>query len=433
MQRKMIVKTDNPGLQGVFIKGAYHRFANQQIEVDAVDAHELLGRNAGYSIIKSENPLLKNNLIPFNTDNWNSKYRKLIAHTPISFENGYGKAAIMMIRGLIQEGVDVKTLLVNWGAHSDQHVAQEVRDSRAKTGENLDTFHIMMNVGNAFGMSSAKRLVGYTMLETTLIPESFVKGINENAERVIVPCTQNRQAFIDSGVKVDVEVIHLGIDPELYQYKERKESDVYTFGTMGHLTHRKGTDILVRAFQQAFQKGENVRLILKTHSAAMKGGAIVAPYLKGTLNDKRIIFVNEVYTPEILNTEFFHKIDCFVFPTRGEGYGLPPVEAMATGLPVIGTNWSGLADYMNSDYSYPLDYDIVDMPPPPYGYGDELRRDGQQWAEPKIDHLIELMRHVYNNRGEAIAKGARANAYVRRWLTFREQAKKIIKYLDKKV
>jgi glycosyltransferase involved in cell wall biosynthesis len=169
----------------------------------------------------------------------------------------------------------------------------------------------------------------------------------------------------------------------------------------------------------------------------------MAPYLTpDKIRDKdRYILDYRILSPEQLNKEFFHRIDCFVFPTRGEGYGLPPVEAMAVGLPVIATNWSGPADYMKESHSYPLNYKLVDMPRnfdangkeiDFRGYPKDLARDGQQWAEPDVDHLIELMRRVYENRAESKKKGKAAQAYVRRWLTAEQTTKKLISYLDSK-
>lgn len=46
--------------------------------------------------------------------------------------------------------------------------------------------------------------------------------------------------------------------------------------------------------------------------------------------------------------------DCFVLPTRGEGWGMPLLEAMAYGRPVIATDWSAHTDFMTEDVAYPL-------------------------------------------------------------------------------
>jgi glycosyltransferase involved in cell wall biosynthesis len=53
----------------------------------------------------------------------------------------------------------------------------------------------------------------------------------------------------------------------------------------------------------------------------------------------------------------YAAVDCFVLPTRGEGWGLPIFEAMAMGLPVIATNWSGQVDFMNENNAFPIRVD----------------------------------------------------------------------------
>lgn len=50
-------------------------------------------------------------------------------------------------------------------------------------------------------------------------------------------------------------------------------------------------------------------------------------------------------------------------PRRGEGWGLPVVEAMAMQLPVVVTNFSGPTAYLSEAVGYPLQYELANVPP----------------------------------------------------------------------
>jgi len=98
--------------------------------------------------------------------------------------------------------------------------------------------------------------------------------------------------------------------------------------------------------------------------------------------------------------------DCFVSLHRSEGFGRGLGEAMALGKLVLGTNWSGNADFMTADNSLPVKHELV-----------KLRRDeypfwrGQSWAEPDVAHAVELMRPILDDptRGRAIALRGQAD------------------------
>ena len=93
--------------------------------------------------------------------------------------------------------------------------------------------------------------------------------------------------------------------------------------------------------------------------------------------------------------------DAFVLPSRGEGWGRPHVEAMAMGLPVIATNWSGPAAYLDESVGYPLEFEVQPVP-------SDLNLEGHNWAEPNVAHLRMLMRRVYERRDEALERGKAA-------------------------
>jgi glycosyltransferase involved in cell wall biosynthesis len=109
-----------------------------------------------------------------------------------------------------------------------------------------------------------------------------------------------------------------------------------------------------------------------------------------------------------------------VLPTRGEGWGMPVLEAMACGLPAIATNWSGPADFLTPAVGYPLDVKaMVDAEARcPY-------YDGFQWAEPDAEHLRFLLREVFDHPDDARAKGLAAAADVAGNYTWQHVANRV--------
>jgi glycosyltransferase involved in cell wall biosynthesis len=105
---------------------------------------------------------------------------------------------------------------------------------------------------------------------------------------------------------------------------------------------------------------------------------------------------------------------------------LPALEAMATGLPVIATNWSGMADFLDPDDSLPLEYTLEN----PGGYGVYTARFWGQWAEPSYEHLRALLRWLYEHPDDGAALGRRAAARVRRDWTWAGPARQLYDDLD---
>jgi glycosyltransferase involved in cell wall biosynthesis len=84
--------------------------------------------------------------------------------------------------------------------------------------------------------------------------------------------------------------------------------------------------------------------------------------------------------------------DAVVSLHRSEGFGLILAEAMFLGKPVIATGWSGNMDFMTSENSCLVAYELVmlDRTYGPY-------RTGQQWANPDIDDAARQMRRVVDD------------------------------------
>jgi len=241
-------------------------------------------------------------------------------------------------------------------------------------------------------------LTGVTMFEASRLPDNWATLINQYCTRLVVPCAWNVQVFETSGVRVPISIVPWGINPEEYFYmerntltpalsqRERGEERPYTFVWSGTPDLRKGWDVAYRAFRLAFGDRNDVQLILHFREA-LPG----QPRFRDR-NVRAMVGSIDDYAWRAL----LASADVFVYPARGEGWGLPPREAAATGLPVIATNFGGLAQDIGA-WAMPLD--VRRMVTAEYGYFDAGSIG--EWAEPDIDHLVELMRWCECNRDAA--------------------------------
>ena len=99
--------------------------------------------------------------------------------------------------------------------------------------------------------------------------------------------------------------------------------------------------------------------------------------------------------------------DCYVSLHRSEGLGLTISEAIALGVPVIATGYSGNLDFMT-------DANANIVPMHKVRVGDEAGGYSPLavWAEPNLDEAVALMRSVYENPVLAREKAGRAQAEI---------------------
>jgi glycosyltransferase involved in cell wall biosynthesis len=175
--------------------------------------------------------------------------------------------------------------------------------------------------------------------------------------------------------------------------------------------------MLVQAFCSEFNNNEPVELWLKNSNEIF--GFERSP-------DKRIKFIDILLDPGDL-LKFYYDIDCLVFPSKAEGAGMPPREAMSTGLPVILTNWSGLADISNKKFNYPIEPVAIDE------IEADFRKTSQPGNQARIDikELMYWMRYVYEHQDEAKSKGKLASNWIKKEYNLDSCAKSILDVLIK--
>jgi hypothetical protein len=261
------------------------------------------------------------------------------------------------------------------------------------------------------------------MFETSAPPEAWTKPLNQ-CRRLMMPCKQNKEAFEGRGVTTPIDVVPLGVNPDNWPATDRSGRDgKFTFLMSAGLTFRKNPVGAAEAFVAAFPNSEEVRLILKTRGAVASSG--FRYWRKFLPNDERIYVISEESTPKQM-LDWMRQADAFVFPSKGEGFGLTPLQAMCTGLPTIVSDNSGMSEYANPKYNYPIPCREIPVPDHAHGGFPPDWGDVGNWWEPDFDCLVETMREVYRRHDEARAKGMAAARWVRGTWTIEQTCNRIL-------
>jgi len=206
--------------------------------------------------------------------------------------------------------------------------------------------------------------------------------LNAHFDLLLVPSTFSRAAAIRSGVRIPIEVCPYGVDArEFHPPRDDRDPDrPFTFLALGGATERKGTDVVVAAFAREFRGHPAVRLHIKAFSYDH-----LLPWLHRVLaraGAAREQIVLEHGDAASVGAHF-RQADAGLFPFRGEGFGLPILECLASGTPALVTRGGG-----------PLDYAVGAT----WVRASAMVRHGKHQLEPDRAHLQRLMRRAVTRR-----------------------------------
>ncbi|MHB8064143.1 MAG: glycosyltransferase [Ruminiclostridium sp.] len=242
------------------------------------------------------------------------------------------------------------------------------------------------------------------------------KLLNSVPDQVWVPSLHSKMALLNSGVMEErIRIVPNGYLDNVFTVNNmnitNKKKFVFLHVSNFKFYLRKGIDVLLESYIKAFDKKDDVELRIHSQNDAKIAEIfeLISKFQSIYRHSPNIVIKNHPLSHKELST-IYNYCDCFVFPSRGESFGLPPLEAMACKKPVIVTNWGGMLDFCNSENAYLIDYDLEPVKTWLYqGWGGGLQ------ANPKVDSLAELMVHVYNNPIERNKKAARACEDVKEW------------------
>lgn len=264
-----------------------------------------------------------------------------------------------------------------------------------------------------------KKRICYTFWEASKLPDTWTENFNI-FDQVWTPSKWGRQMFIDSGVKEElIRIVPGGVDRRLFNpyvkpFESIKRRKTFKFLCLGKWERRKGQEELLRAFREEFGDNQYVELLLQTQNIFIQDFSINLElrklgYAKEELKNVRFL---RGFLPYEELPRLYASVDCFVIPTRGEGWCLPLIEAMSSGLPSIATGCTAQLDYMTPENSYILRHKgLVDAIEPRW----DIFFKGTKWYEPDYNHLRELMRYVYEHKEEASKVGIRASQDMKKW------------------
>ncbi len=305
--------------------------------------------------------------------------------------------------GIMHVGLDnLVNIDISW-------VHKEIAEPQFKT----NLFHInapeMPLVTDRFGeaLFHGRLNIGYWAWELPEFPDEYLHGL-QRLDEVWVPSKFVRDS-IAAKSNVPTIVIPHGIHiEELPEHLNRRmfglPSDRFLFLCMYDsysMKARKNPQAVIDAFRKlTLSHRVPAGLVVKINHPNPGETAALQEQLDGLPN---VTIIDKVLTRTEAKA-LIRAADCFVSLHRSEGFGLPLAEAMFLGKPVIGTNWSGNADFMNPNNSGAVNFRLVNV-----GQDYGPYKAHQIWAEPDIEHAAYLMGRTVLDDGwrQQIAAGGR--------------------------
>lgn len=333
--------------------------------------------------------------------------KTVVLRGPVLTQSGYGVHTRQVARWLMsRKDFDVKFVTLPWGdtpwlLHPDLHdgLAGEIM-KRSVTPNFKADISFQLQLPNEWDPTIAPVNIGITAgIETDRCNPEWIDACNAMSA-VVVPSQHAKSCFTNTGtVKKPMLVI-----PEAYADAIRTPelptlpqfSTSFNFLVFGQLTgnnpesDRKNIFYTIKWLCETFKDDPDVGIIVKTNVGKnsridrnlTKGllSGVVNESRRGATTPKVHLLHGDMNEAEVASLYKHPQIKALVSLTRGEGYGLPILEAAASGLPIIATGWSGHLDFLKHGKYVSIYYQLGDVHPS--RVDGKIFVKGARWANP---------------------------------------------------
>ena len=335
---------------------------------------------------------------------------------PAKDYSGYGEANRHDIGALVSAGIEVTTQipvycpeLSDYGKLGDLATSLENRE----LGYRIKILHTTPNVYGQF-YEPEKYIIGRAFWETDKIPLDFALPL-QNVDEIWTGSEFNKQAMENAGVTKPIyiipEAIDASVDPADFDPYITPNKKDFKFYSIFEWTERKNPTALLEAYWREFEGVNGVSLTLKTYQIGF--GADKRAPIDQRIRKLKARLGLKSYAPVYLYRQlmdrhqiyrFHNSFDCFVSAHRGEGWGIPQMEAMLLEKPTISTNLGGIHEYLKHKKDAYLTKFVM-VPVDNGNYNSQWYTPDQKWAEIDKKDLQAGMRWVFKNKAAAKKMG----------------------------
>jgi autotransporter strand-loop-strand O-heptosyltransferase len=329
----------------------------------------------------------------------------------------------------------LKTMLVEQTLHTENGMKDFPLYTKYKN-DGIPDVHIVLNENyhHYFFDEYNGKKIAYNVWETTRYQDDFFERLN-TFDQVWVPSQWQKNCLIEQGMGSDkIKIVPEGVDVKTYKPKNYVVSQPinrpFRFLLVGRWDYRKSTKEIIDTFIKTFSEDENVELILSVDNPYATDGlqSTEERLKKYGIHHSKIKVVHHLSKDEYV--DLIKTADVFLSCARGEGWNLPLIEAMASGIPSLYSNWGAQLEFAEG-HGIPVDI-IGEVPASVQGkdYYSWVKDAPGNFAEPNFEDLSVKMRDVFENYTIHKKKALDGSDEIREIFTWENAAKKAKEILD---